>query len=672
MGKWYTNIYRRNLVDMHIEDWDDEFFSEFNVNDYFNNLVKAHIESPMIYLQSHTGLCNFPTKVAKMHNAFIKKNKIKELTDKCKKAGMKVVGYYSLIFNTWTQKNHPKWAIRDYEGKTYIDLGQRYGLCCPNNLNYREFVKTQIQEMADCYNNLDGIFYDMPYWEVACHCDACKKRWAEEIGCEMPIKIDWHNEAWKKYIRKRQEWMGEFAHYVEKISKEIMPLTTCELNFAAVVGCGWLAGSTESINDACEFTGGDLYGDLYNHSFACKYYMGITKNPPFEYMTCRCNNNLREHTITKTEDMLANEVMLTCAHHGASLVIDAIDPKGTLDSRVYDLVGKVFEKQMPYEKYFEGEYVSDVAVYFDSRTVYNSDNYEFCNKECAIKTVRTLVENHILVSVIANEHLNNIEKYKMIFASALEDFDNENILKFIDYVKNGGNLYLSSCCDKRLMKEFFGAKYQGLTKEIKTYISPNEELESCFYGFNEDYPMPINYQLPIFKVENKGQVKGTITLPYTNPADNIRFASIHSNPPGIKTDIPAVMINAYGKGKVIWIASAIEYDTRINFRRVFMNLFNKFIDKNDLTINAELSKNIEIVMFKTKNGLYLSLVDLTAGEEAFEHGYSISIKYDKKPKRIKILPYDKEINFTYNNGKITFGGKFKKFEMFRVLLGNNG
>ena len=47
--KWYENKFRRHLIDMHIEDWSDEFLSKFSAEAYFENLKKANIESAMIY-----------------------------------------------------------------------------------------------------------------------------------------------------------------------------------------------------------------------------------------------------------------------------------------------------------------------------------------------------------------------------------------------------------------------------------------------------------------------------------------------------------------------------------------------------------------------------------------------------------------------------------------------
>ena len=72
--KWYTNSFRRNLVDMHISDWDESFLSQFDPEQYLKCLKIANIKSAMIYLQSHTGLCNRKSESGKTHRAFLKDN----------------------------------------------------------------------------------------------------------------------------------------------------------------------------------------------------------------------------------------------------------------------------------------------------------------------------------------------------------------------------------------------------------------------------------------------------------------------------------------------------------------------------------------------------------------------------------------------------------------------
>ena len=95
---WYSELYRRHLLDMHIDDWDDSFLGEFSPEEYVENLKRAHINMAMIDLQSLAGLCYYPTKTGVMHKAFVgREDAMKRLVDMCHEAGIRVVGYYSLI-----------------------------------------------------------------------------------------------------------------------------------------------------------------------------------------------------------------------------------------------------------------------------------------------------------------------------------------------------------------------------------------------------------------------------------------------------------------------------------------------------------------------------------------------------------------------------------------------
>lgn len=164
MKDWYKKSYRRSLVDMHIHDWNSDFLSELDADKYYEYLKTAHVDAAMIHLQSHVGLCYFPTKSGKMHKALVgREDTIRRLIDKCRADGISIVGYYSLIYNTVEEDRHPEWklVVDPKTGRSLHDNGSRYGLCCPNNPEYREFLKAQVKEIAE-YFTLDGIFFDMP------------------------------------------------------------------------------------------------------------------------------------------------------------------------------------------------------------------------------------------------------------------------------------------------------------------------------------------------------------------------------------------------------------------------------------------------------------------------------------------------------------------------------
>ena len=203
MKEWYKKSFRRNLIDMHIDEWSDEFLSLFNPEAYFNILKTANISAPMIYFQSHVGLCYWPTKVGKMHNAFVgREDMMKRLVDRCHQEGMDVIAYYSLIYNNWAYKEHPSWRMQNVNHSGSRDSGNRYGLCCPNNIAYRAFIFEQMTEFCG-YFNFEGIFLDMTFWPMVCYCNECKARWEKEVGGEMPKVIDWNDTRWHLFQKKR-------------------------------------------------------------------------------------------------------------------------------------------------------------------------------------------------------------------------------------------------------------------------------------------------------------------------------------------------------------------------------------------------------------------------------------------------------------------------------------
>ena len=92
---WYSNMYRRHLCDMHIDDWNESFLSEFSPEIYVENLKIAKIQNAMLYFQSHVGLCYYPTKSGIMHKSFIgREDEMRRLLDMCHKETTGIYEYY--------------------------------------------------------------------------------------------------------------------------------------------------------------------------------------------------------------------------------------------------------------------------------------------------------------------------------------------------------------------------------------------------------------------------------------------------------------------------------------------------------------------------------------------------------------------------------------------------
>ena len=64
---WIEGNYRRNLLDMHIDDWNELFLSRLNPEEYVSCLKEAGIQAAMVKARSHTGLNYWPGPNGRMH-----------------------------------------------------------------------------------------------------------------------------------------------------------------------------------------------------------------------------------------------------------------------------------------------------------------------------------------------------------------------------------------------------------------------------------------------------------------------------------------------------------------------------------------------------------------------------------------------------------------------------
>ena len=382
---------------------------------------------------------------------------------------------------------------------------------------------------------------------------------------------------------------------------------------------------------------------------------------------------MKSHTVTKSHDMMSASVFLTCAHHGATLVIDAIDPVGTLDERVYERIGDIFEEEKKYEPFLTGEMITDAGVYYSLKSKYPLNGNTFTNHHCAVNTVKTMIENHVSVGVAGGWQ--DLSRYKVLFASCLtreDDYDNDRIA---EYVKNGGRLYFSGGGNPRLVELMLGARISRFTDENVVYIAPKDNAEDGFAPFNLKYPLPFNGRVPVLEGAEDGETMATIVLPYTQP-EKKRFSSIHSNPPGIATTIPAVIFKSFGKGQVIWSAAPIEYLEGYHYKKAVLYLMGKLcpIDERSLISNAP--KKVELVCFRNENTLYISAVHLNEEYEAEPlRSFKIKVRTDKAPNGVVLLPHEEEVLFSYDGKHVSFEagkpfGAEKKavFAMYKINL----
>jgi len=669
---WYKSVFRRNVVDMHIPDWDESFLSKFDAEAYVGFLKQSKSKSAVIYAHSHVGLALYPTKVGYAHKALKSRNFVKEVFDLCEREDIARVLYFSLIYDCAAYDAHPDWRmINRFNREFAFDKNERlsrYGLCCPNSEGYREYVRDYIKELCEEFD-FEGIRFDMTFWPDPCFCPNCREKFFKETGKSLPFVVDWESPDWVQFQRKREEWLVDFGKMVLETVRKHNPNVTVEHQSSTYIS-DWAFGVTADLRDAGDFLQGDFYGDHIQGSIARKLFSTLSVNQPYGFETT-FNISLQNHTSKKDESLLKCKVSACMADGGAFVFIDAIDPVGTLNPAPYKIMEDVFGFSEPYEKFIGGERVCDAAVYLATESKFPYD--------CAPKTVidgdldksnphmtavtnacTALIEENIPYTVITRKSLDSLSKYKVVILADVFALSYNECEALREYVKNGGNLYASryaSLMDTQgnlkenfILSDVFGVDYNGKTEEKFTYISPVSDGMEIFCGASKKYPIGIEYNQAMVSVHKGAQVLGTLTLPYTSPVYGGKFASIHSDPPGKYTDDAALVRNQYGKGCAVYAAGPVE--SAVTLKKVFTGIIKLLI--SDRLIESNAPKPVEITVHRQPDKYIVSLVNFQHQTPVVPvHDIVLSLSLPEKVKKITLLPNETPLEYKCEDIKAT-------------------
>jgi Beta-galactosidase len=655
---------------MHIDDWNDVFLSKLDTEDIVSTLKNAGTQNIVVKGKPHTGLCYWPCSIGRMHRGLKGRDYIGEMIELCHTNGIDVIVYYSQIFDNWAYDNHPSWRCVYVDGLSSKEKAHhffkkgRYGVVCPNNVEYREYVKANLQELNRNYK-FEGMFLDMPFWPEVCYCMSCRERYLKESGKELPRVVDWNDTGWKEFQYAREKWMGEFAAFSTGCIKEINPEVTVEHNFAVAL-FPWQFANTDFVMDACDYAGGDYYGGYLQQTFACKYYKNVSPNLPFSYITSRCDPDLVHHTTTKTREELLLHAITALVHNGAFSICDGMNPDGTICNEAYDdVIKKVFDDTGRYEKYVNGKLLSNVSIWFATHSKFEmTGNGESVSEqkldiegfaEGKVKMAAILRENNIPFEVVASRNLKDIRDDVLVISDTISIRDDE-MDAIEEYVKSGGNLYISGFIGHKKLLELLEIDYKGMTEHSFTYMNPAEKGKAVFEGFNEKNPLTVNSSQHIVKIKGQCDVLATITLPYTL-TDTEQFASIHSNPPGIATDMPAVVLKNIGKGRIMWLAASIEKSKPYMSRKVVNNLVKYLCSELKFTSNAPAFVEIlgwekdgrryyaainqqEVMPISPVYDVFIEVPGKIDKARRLDNGGEIAVMYDGKKSRIELPKID--------------------------------
>ena len=608
-GKWYESSYRRNLVDMHINDSDPLYMSQYDPVKYVDNLVAAKVDTAILYAGNCLGICFWPTHAGHMHKNLNGRDILGEVITECRSRGLNVNVYYN-IWSRWAYNTHPEWRYLDAKGRgMYVESdGRRFGMCC-SNTGYADYVYMQVDDLVGNYD-MDGFWVDMIGWFGGiCCCDSCKARYERESGFPFPEKIDWRDAHWRDFQKRREAWHAEFARKIRETALARKPGISVVFQSASWA-LGWSIGLSEELYRQSDYLAGDFYGDPVEQSFVCKYLESMTPNKPVEFMSSRCPT-LDEHTTTKQKELLEAQAYSSIANNASFVFIDAMDPIGTVNPAPYCTMGDIFNSTMAYEPYLGPQLkrLSDVAIYVDIHSLASmKDNGKPIGEVSAgapvrglLQIAKTLIHHNISYDVATRKDLGRLGDYQALIlpdAFMLDKKETEAIRRF---VSDGGSLYASKHSSailgegEFLLSDVFGVSLQGETAENETYMSPAPGFGEL-QPFTQDHPMTINDTQTLVRLIPGAEVLATLTLPFTPPNDAYDYSSAISNPPGRPTVNPALVRNRFGKGICIYSAGTLEFMPHDAHGCIFAGLIRSMLDK-EACFETDAPRPVEITVY---------------------------------------------------------------------------
>jgi len=673
--QWYERAFRRAVIDMHITDDDERFMSRFDAATYVNMLKLARAQSAVVYAHSHVGLCYFPTKVGRMHAGLRGRDILGEVIDHCHENGIYVDVYLSVIFDTWAYRQNPDWRIMDADGNEAA-AHSRYGICCPNS-PYRDYIAALAEEVCRGYP-FEGIRFDMTFWPRVCYCPHCQARFAAEVSGELPKTINWEDPRWVSFQRKREEWLVDFAALLTRTVKGGNAEITVE-HQASTYHAGWQLGVTVALSRQCDFLQGDFYGDALQGSFARKLFQNLSPKLPYGFETC-VSVDLGNYTTLKSRELLTAKASASLADGGAFVFIDSIDPLGTLNRAAYERMGAVFGGMEGYEQDLGGKPCQDVAVYLSTESKCDfADNGRPVDGpgpsgrtphvDAAFSAARSLIDNHIPWGVVTQRNLGDLSRYQLLVLPNVLMMSEEEADAIREYVRGGGSLYASRYTslitkDGRRLLDFLladvlGVSCRGETKEGFTYIAPVEGWEHLLPEYTTEHPAGLYGPQFLVEPQPGATVLGRIVLPYTDPADPTRFASIHNNPPGVPTDHPAIVLNHFGQGKAIYAAGDLE--AADPHRGIFISLVHLLA--GPFAFEADAPKCVEVTLFDQpdRRRYLISLVNFQRELPNIPvQDIRVRVRLNgKRPRHLRVLPAGTELGYE-------LAGEYAQFTVPRV------
>ena len=598
MGRtWFEDCFRKFFFDLHTPEQVENVASEFDADDWARQLEEARVQAVSAFAKCAYGWSYYrKCKVGFVHPRLPEgRDLLGETVEACHRRGIRVIAYYHAFGSEPLSRERPEWMARKGDGSSD-------GFCLLGPL-LEEHMIPQIVEIADGYE-IDGLFMDGMRATGACYCQSCRERFQAEFGAPIPEGKD--DRLWAAYV----EWrMSEFRKGRARIVSEAHA-TRPEL----LVAFNWICSpkQPEMPPQDMGFLTADILPEdqLFTGSCYACYWDSLAF--PFDIMNTLFLRWWGDWAVKPTV-RLKQECATILANGGRTFPGYQMYPNGIMEPAVMERVAELFRFVEEREEVLKGTLPVRFVGVFHSLRSHLMRGADVSADETAMSGAHRVLLNARIPHTFVNEETleDHMADYAALILPDQRSVPERLVPAFEEFVSRGGVLiatHLTGTLDESgkergefALSDMLGVSFVDLIEHSHAYVSAQDERLKGGYS-----DMPVLTRAQFVRVNpQQCQTLATITLPLVRSDDNYLWTREYAaSPPAEKTEMPAITLREFGKGKAVYISPpaflALARDDQWPLKAMMANLITALLPPQPVIVEGE--GDIEVVL-REGNGL---------------------------------------------------------------------
>ncbi len=560
-------------------DWHmPNFLPEIRINydEYFEQIQRTGAQTLIFMAKTAHGTCLFPSEVG-FTNQTMQGDLFGEIVHRAQALGLQLIAYYNMVLSWELQRTHPQWQQQDRAGKPVRMF--MYPAFCMSNPEFTDHVSAHIEEIARKYP-VDGFFLDLQYFAPeACFCPSCRAGFAAMFGYDLDPD-GFSTAQWLDFYTYQARTREAFIHAAMDRANAVRPGLSWSWN-----GCGNPASISSTLHVGADYLSTEAHPPAYLHAdYATRYCEGLRM--PFTLFMPESQGSWGDWTVT-TPDTIKGLSAIALAH-GGSLNVNHVpypcgDRGGTVPQVVWDTIKDTFDFVAQREGLCRGRRPVPVVACLHSpeniRLLHamargSGEGYlrlEVHHAESAL--TQLLMETHIPWEIRPEAiSVPELARYELVVLPCLPWVSEELAERLREYVAGGGKLlaaYRTSltgprgeALDNFALADLFGVDLIAPSPYSVSYL---DDLDDLFRPQVPDLPLllkdsasdrlnPKNHALYV-RPRDGAHVLARIMDPIIeSDFETGRWVYHDHAPPGHLTEHPAIVLNRFGAGQVVYLS----------------------------------------------------------------------------------------------------------------------